>query len=106
MDSGSIHGHPLQPFGSGAAVCVCLRRWALFVSSPKEASTVSCTHTLKRGIWSLNSTLAPWGANSHHHSSSYVLSIPAIILATLFVGIPLNKLLGGRAPPCNGWLSR
>ena len=35
-----------------------------------------------------------------------VLSIPAIIIATLFVGIPLNKLLGGNAPPCNGWLSR
>jgi hypothetical protein len=43
----------------------------------------------------------PWGQIAVNHlrervnMTHVVLSIPAIIVATLFVGIPLNKLLGG-----------
>lgn len=44
---------------------------------------------------------SPWGQIAVNHlrervnMTHVVLSIPAIIVATLFVGIPLNKLLGG-----------
>lgn len=43
----------------------------------------------------------PWGQVAVNHlrervnMTHVVLSVPAIIIATLFVGIPLNRLLGG-----------
>ena len=48
-----------------------------------------------------------WGQVAVNHlrervnMTHVVLSIPAIIIATVFVGIPLNRLLGGHAPHCS-----
>ena len=89
----------------GASYAIMLAFMVLSVIYDRQTEPI-ITFAFDTGRWMVD-TLDTWVAGNrwgqiavNHlrervNMTHVVLSIPAIILATLFVGIPLNKLLGG-----------